>query len=105
MSTTYHINIILVRNDITLQTGKITYQTRGSTFLYFIFNKLTYTTVIKNIRNIVSTVSKVYYFKELNCDSAKSEFKYQRIIDNLNHITVYVLQQLTTDIRGIIVEK
>ena len=47
----------------------------------------------------------LYYFKELNCDSAKSEFKYQRIIDNLNHITVYVLQQLTTDIRGIIVEK
>ena len=50
-------------------------------------------------------LAKVYYFKELNCKPIKSEFKYQRIVNNLNHITVYVLQQLTTDIRGVKVEK
>ena len=66
------------------------------------------TKIINEISNEINPslgTAKVYYFKELNCDSAKSEFKYQRIIDNLNHITVYVFQQLTTDIRGIKVEK
>jgi len=66
------------------------------------------TKLINEISNEVNPslgTAKVYYFKKLNCDSVKSEFKYQRIIDNLNHITVYVWQQLTTDIRGIKVEK
>jgi len=66
------------------------------------------TKIFNEISNEVNPslgTAKIYYFKELNCDSVQSEFKYQRIIDNLNHITVYVLQQLTTDIRGIKVEK
>ena len=66
------------------------------------------TKILNEISNEINPslgTAKVYYFKELNCDPAKTAFAYQRIIDNLNHITVYVLQQLTTDIRGIIVEK
>jgi hypothetical protein len=66
------------------------------------------TKILNEISNEVNPsigTAKVYYFKELNCDSVQSEFKYQRIINNLNHITVYVLQQLTTDIRGVKVEK
>jgi len=66
------------------------------------------TKLVNELSNEISPslgTAEVYYFKELNCDSVKSQFKYQRIIDNLNHITVYILQQLTTDIRGIKVEK
>ena len=48
--------------------------------------------------------AKAFYFKELNCEATNTEFKYQKFIDNLNHISVYVLQQLTTDIRGIKIE-
>jgi len=66
------------------------------------------TKLVNELSNEISPslgTAEVYYFKELNCDSVKSQFKYQRIIDNLNHVTVFVLQQLTTDIRGIKVEK
>ncbi len=66
------------------------------------------TKILNEISNEINPslgTAKVYYFKELNCETIKSEFKYQRIINNLNHITVYVLQQLTTDIRGVKVEK
>ena len=66
------------------------------------------TKILNEISNEINPslgTAKVYYFKELNCNPIKSEFKYQRIVNNLNHITVYVLQQLTTDIRGVKVEK
>ena len=49
--------------------------------------------------------SKVYYFKELNCEPTKTVFKFQKFVDNLNHISVYVIQQLTTDIRGVKIKK
>tara|TARA_B100000886_G_scaffold7760_1_gene4990 strand:+ start:809 stop:1006 length:198 start_codon:yes stop_codon:yes gene_type:complete len=49
--------------------------------------------------------SKVYYFKELNCEPTKTEFKFKKFIDNFNHISVYIIQQLTTDIRGVKIEK
>ena len=66
------------------------------------------TKILNEISNEINPslgTAKVYYFKELNCKPIKSEFKYQRIVNNLNHITIYVLQQLTTDIRGVRVEK
>ena len=49
--------------------------------------------------------AKVYYFKELNCLSADTEFEFQRLMSNLRHVSILVMQQLTTDIRGIRVEE
>ena len=83
------------------------YWSTSSLFRYnFVLDKKT--KILNEISNEINPslgTAKVYYFKELNCETTKSEFKYQRIINNLNHITVYVLQQLTTDIRGVKVEK
>ena len=44
--------------------------------------------------------AKVYYFKELNCLPADTEFEFQRLMSNLSHVSILVMQQLTTDIRG-----
>ena len=66
------------------------------------------TKILNEISNEVNPslgTAKVYYFKELNCDTVKTSFTYQRLIDNLHHLTVFVVQQLTTDIRGIKLEK
>ena len=49
--------------------------------------------------------AKVYYFKELNCLSTDTEFEFQRLISNLTHVSILIMQQLTTDIRGIRVEE
>ena len=48
--------------------------------------------------------AKVYY-KELNCLPADTEFEFQRLMRNLSHVSILVMQQLTTDIRGIRVEE
>ena len=71
----------------------------------FVINKKTkmFNEIFKEIEPSLSS-SKVYYFKELNCKPTKTEFKFQKFIDNLNHISVYVIQQLTTDIRGVKIE-
>ena len=50
-------------------------------------------------------MAKVYYFKELNCLPADTEFEFQRLMSNLRHVSILVMQQLTTDIRGIRVEE
>ncbi len=66
------------------------------------------TKILNEISNEVNPslgTAKIYYFKELNCDTVKTSFTYQRLIDNLHHLTVFVVQQLTTDIRGIKLEK
>ena len=44
--------------------------------------------------------TKVYYFQELNCEKTDVEFTYERLIDNLQAISVVVYQELTTDIKG-----
>ena len=44
--------------------------------------------------------AKVYYFKELNCDKINLSWDYERVIENLEIITVIVYQMLTTDIKG-----
>ena len=44
--------------------------------------------------------AKVYYFSELNCSNVDTSWNFNRIINNLNAITVLIYQELTTDIRG-----
>ena len=43
---------------------------------------------------------KVYYFEELNCNDVDLSWDYERVIDNLNTISVMIYQELTTDIKG-----
>ena len=83
------------------------YWTLSSVCTYnFVINKKTkmFNEIFKEINPSLSS-SKVYYFKELNCEPTKTEFKFQKFIDNFNHISVYIIQQLTTDIRGVKIEK
>ena len=60
----------------------------------------------KNLNIIVAELSpniplaEVYYFQELNCNIVDVSFSYERILKNLNAISVYIYQELTTDIKG-----
>ena len=45
-------------------------------------------------------LGKVYYFKELNCNNIELSWDYERVIENLNTISVMIYQELTTDIKG-----
>ncbi len=45
-------------------------------------------------------LGKVYYFEELNCNNVDLTWDYERVIDNLNTISVMIYQELTTDIKG-----
>ena len=45
-------------------------------------------------------LTEVYYFRELNCNDVGLEWDYERIIRNLNAISVMIYQELTTDIKG-----
>tara|TARA_Y100001935_G_scaffold189718_1_gene157937 strand:+ start:194 stop:496 length:303 start_codon:yes stop_codon:yes gene_type:complete len=45
-------------------------------------------------------LTKVYYFRELNCNDVNLTWDYERVIRNLNALSVMVYQQLTTDIKG-----
>ena len=60
-----------------------------------------------NIMNIITEEidpsipkAKVYYYKELNCTDVKLEWDINRVIKNLETISVIIYQALTTDIRG-----
>ena len=44
--------------------------------------------------------AKVYYFRELNCNNVDLEWDYERVLQNLNTISVMIYQELTTDIKG-----
>ena len=44
--------------------------------------------------------TKIYYFKELNCNKATLNYDFSRIINNVEVISVMVYQYLTTDILG-----
>lgn len=44
--------------------------------------------------------AKVYYYKELDCTDVELEWDIERVIKNLETISVLVYQALTTDIRG-----
>ena len=45
-------------------------------------------------------LTEVYYFRELNCNDVDLEWDYERIIRNLNAISVMIYQELTTYIKG-----
>ena len=46
------------------------------------------------------SMAKVYYFKELNCNSVDLTWDYERIIKNFKILSVIIYQEFTTDIRG-----
>ena len=60
----------------------------------------------KNLNIIVAELSpnipltEVYYFQELNCNIVDFSFDHDRILKNLNAISVLIYQELTTDIKG-----
>ena len=45
-------------------------------------------------------LAEIYYFKELNCNSVNLEWDVDRVLRNLNTISVMIYQELTTDITG-----
>ena len=45
-------------------------------------------------------LTEVYYFRELNCNNVELDWDYERVLQNLNTISVMIYQELTTDIRG-----
>ena len=45
-------------------------------------------------------MAKVYYFKELNCNDVDFSWDYERVLSNLQTISVMIYQELSTDIRG-----
>ena len=45
-------------------------------------------------------LTEVYYFGELNCNNVDLVWDYERVLKNLNAITVMIYQELTTDIKG-----
>ena len=60
-----------------------------------------------NILNIITheidpsiPKAKVYYYKELNCTGVELVWDINRVIKNLETISVLVYQSLTTDITG-----
>ena len=45
-------------------------------------------------------LTKVYYFRELNCNDVNLTWDNERVMRNLNALSVMIYQQLTTDIKG-----
>ena len=45
-------------------------------------------------------LTEIYYFRELNCNDVDLTWDYERVMRNLNALTVMFYQQLTTDIKG-----
>ncbi|MDC2986113.1 hypothetical protein OAY24_05335 [Candidatus Pelagibacter sp.] len=45
-------------------------------------------------------LTEVYYFRELNCNDVDLTWDYERVIRNLNALSVMFYQQITTDIKG-----
>ena len=61
----------------------------------------------KNMLNVIQeeidpTIpkAKIYYYKELNCADVELDWDIDRVIKNLEAISVIIYQELTTDIRG-----
>ena len=44
--------------------------------------------------------AKVYYYEELNCNSVNLDWDIDRVVKNLEAISVLIYQELTTDIKG-----
>ena len=45
-------------------------------------------------------LTEVYYFRELNCNNVDLTWDLDRVVQNLNTISVLIYQELTTDIKG-----
>ena len=45
-------------------------------------------------------MAQVYYFKELNCNNVNLTWDYERVMTNLQTISVMIYQELSTDIKG-----
>ena len=45
-------------------------------------------------------LTEVYYFRELNCNNVDLTWDLDRVVQNLNTISVLIYQELTTDITG-----
>ena len=45
-------------------------------------------------------MAQFYYFKELNCNNVNLTWDYERVMTNLQTISVMIYQELSTDIRG-----
>ena len=61
----------------------------------------------KNITNIISeelkpslALTEVYYYKELDCTKVDWSCDYNRVVKNVETLSVMVYQSFTTDIRG-----
>tara|TARA_B100000287_G_C20062393_1_gene554965 strand:- start:142 stop:450 length:309 start_codon:yes stop_codon:yes gene_type:complete len=79
----------------------LTWATKNVCRYNFVLNKKA------NIMNIISDevkpslgLTKVYYYKELNCNEANFSLDLNRIINNFNTISVMFYQYFTTDITG-----
>ena len=44
--------------------------------------------------------AKVYYYEELNCNTVTLDWDIDRVVKNLETLSVIVYQELTTDIKG-----
>ena len=60
-----------------------------------------------NTLNIISAevapslpMARVYYFRELNSNNVDLAWDIDRVIENLNTLSVMIYQELTTDIQG-----
>ena len=58
-----------------------------------------------NILNIITQdidpsipTARVYYYSELNCNDVDLEWDYERVISNLQTLSVMIYQELSTDI-------
>ena len=45
-------------------------------------------------------LTEVFYFRELNCNNVDLTWDLDRVVQNLNTISVLIYQELTTDITG-----
>ncbi len=55
---------------------------------------------LKDKEDISLGDTKVYIFKELNCDKADLNYDISRMINNIEVISIMVYQYMTTDILG-----
>ena len=44
--------------------------------------------------------AKIYYYQELNCNSVNLDWDIDRVVKNLEAISVLIYQELSTDIKG-----
>ena len=82
-----------------------------STILYWTTaNVCKYNFAVEKRTNILNVITeeidptipkaKIYYYKELNCADVELDWDIDRVIKNLEAISVIIYQELTTDIRG-----